>query len=105
MHNNASELEMRDNMRLKNTCIMQLIESRSGTTNTEGLAPSEDLGSPSPYNTYAARLVAPPSNEPYIQYRACKENKLNRYNIVSNMHYSVLEMRDNAKRVGSISAL
>ena len=38
------------------------------------------------YNTCAARLVAPASNEPYIQYRACKENKLNRYNIVSNMH-------------------
>ncbi|KAF5932489.1 hypothetical protein HYC85_028660 [Camellia sinensis] len=32
------------------------------------------------YNTCAARLVAPTSNEPYIQYRACKENKLNRYN-------------------------
>ncbi|GMP46536.1 hypothetical protein CsSME_00014651 [Camellia sinensis var. sinensis] len=27
---------------------MQLIESHSGTTNTEGLAPSEDLGSPRP---------------------------------------------------------
>ncbi|GMP24643.1 hypothetical protein CsSME_00001837 [Camellia sinensis var. sinensis] len=27
---------------------MQLIESRAGTTNTEGLAPSEDLGSPRP---------------------------------------------------------
>ena len=38
------------------------------------------------YNTCAARLVAPASNEPYIQYRACKENKLNRYNIVNNMH-------------------
>ena len=38
------------------------------------------------YNTCAARLVAPASNEPYIQYRACKENKLNRYNIVSDMH-------------------
>ena len=46
------------------------------------------------YNTCAARLVAPASNEPYIQYRACKENKLNRYNMVSNMH-------DNANAVYS----
>ena len=38
------------------------------------------------YNTCAARLASPASNEPYIQYRAWKENKLNRYNTVSNMH-------------------
>ena len=38
------------------------------------------------YNTFAARLGAPAANEPYIQYRACKENKLNRYNFVSNVH-------------------
>ncbi|GMP69248.1 hypothetical protein CsSME_00028574 [Camellia sinensis var. sinensis] len=35
---------------------MRLIKSRSSTTNIEGLAPSEDLGSPRPYITCAAHL-------------------------------------------------
>ena len=42
-------------------------------------------------DTCAARLVAPALNEPYIQYRACKENKLNRYNVINNMHINVFE--------------
>ena len=36
-------------------------------------------------------LVAPASNEPYIQYRAYKRKKLNRYNIVRNMHSNANE--------------
>ena len=57
----------------------------------KGFAPSKDLRSPRPYNTCAARLVAPALNEPYIQYRACKENKLNRYDVLNNMHINVFE--------------
>ena len=44
----ARELEYATTRVAWSTCIMQLIKSRSGMTNTEGLAPSEDLGSPRP---------------------------------------------------------
>ena len=37
------------------------------------------------YTTCAVRLVVPASNEPYIQYRALKRERLNKHNIVNNM--------------------
>ena len=35
------------------------------------------------YDTCAIRLVAPASNEPYIQYRACKIEKFNKNNMIT----------------------
>ena len=35
------------------------------------------------YDTCAIRLVAPASNEPYIQYRACKREKFNKNNMLT----------------------
>ena len=51
------------------------------------------------YNTCAARLVAPASNEPHIQYRACKRKQLNRYNIVSNMHDNARWMQNDMQYI------
>ena len=47
------------------------------------------------YDTCAIRLVAPASNEPYIQYRACKRKKLNKHNISNNIHSNVISNVDN----------
>ena len=96
------DFEVRDNARL---LICMTMQANCAHQCAEGFAPSKDLRSPRPSDTCVVRLVAPALNEPYIQYRACKENNLNRYNIVSNMNSGILEMRDNAKQVGSMTML
>ena len=45
MHNNASELEMRDNVRLK---ICMTMQANCAHQCAKGLAPSKDLRSPRP---------------------------------------------------------
>ena len=47
------------------------------------------------YDTCAIRLVAPASNEPYIQYRACKIKKLNKHNISNSICPIVISNADN----------